>query len=439
MSVQTIGQTKQNNLRLVCPFDPLPWQIKPWRDTSSTLLLTGSAGGGKSRMAAEKLHGYLKRYPGAMGVMLRKTRESMTNSTVLFMERSVIGDDPQVVHRISKGRFEYSNGSILAYGGMADEKQREQIRSIGAEGAVDILWMEEANKFIEDDFNEVMPRMRGRAAPWRQVILTTNPDAPTHWIYKRLIEGREASTYYSGALDNPYNPPEYLDTLGKLTGVLGLRLRDGKWVQAEGAVYEEFDPGLHIIEPFDIPADWRRMRSIDFGYTNPFVCQWWAIDNDGRMYLYRELYYSQRIVEDHARRIVELSQAERIEASVSDHDAEDRATLETYGVRTLPATKDISPGIQAVSARLRTAGDARPRLFIFNNALVEMDIKLEDKKRPHCTEAEFPGYVWPKSSDGKPVKEVPVKENDHGMDAMRYAAMYLDGPNPWRDFEFLAV
>jgi len=268
-------------------YRPLDWQIAPWRDKSPILLLTGSAGGGKSRLAAEKLHGYLLRYPNAMGLAVRKTRNSMTNSTVLFLERTVIGDDPQVTHYPSKNRFEYANGSILAYGGMANEEQREQIRSIGSGGSVDMAWMEEATRFTEDDYNEIMPRMRGTAANWRQVILTTNPDTPSHWIHRRLIEGGEARVYLSGAPDNPYNPEDYLVALDRLTGPLRDRLRDGRWVQAEGAVYPEWDATVHLIDPFPVPAEWRRFRSIDFGYTNPFVCQWWAIDGDGRMYLYR--------------------------------------------------------------------------------------------------------------------------------------------------------
>jgi hypothetical protein len=104
----------------LAPFQPLPWQIAPWRDQSPVLLLTGSAGGGKSRLAAEKLHGFCLRYPGAMALAMRKIRQSMTNSTVLFIERSVIGRDPRVNHYPSKLRFEYDNGSILAYGGMAN-------------------------------------------------------------------------------------------------------------------------------------------------------------------------------------------------------------------------------------------------------------------------------------------------------------------------------
>jgi predicted transcriptional regulator len=41
---------------------------------------------------------------------------------------------------------------------------------------------------------------------------------------------------------------------------------------------------------------------VDFGYTNPFVMQWWAEDPDGRLYLYREIYRTRRLVEDHAKR-----------------------------------------------------------------------------------------------------------------------------------------
>jgi len=237
--------------------------------------------------------------------------------------------------------------------------------------------------------------------------------------------GGEAQVYKSSALDNPSNPASYIDNLQKLTGILYDRLVLGLWKQAEGAVYDTYDPTVHVIDP--IPILWRRFRAVDFGYTNPFVCQWWAVDGDGRMYLYRELYHTGRIVEDHARQIVELSQGERIEATVCDHDAEDRATLERHGIPTMGAKKDVSPGLQAVAQRLRVAGDGKPRLYLFRDALVERDRELAKAYKPLCTVDEFPAYVWQESKDGRPVKEVPVKVNDHGMDAMRYAVMYIDG------------
>lgn len=410
----------------LAPYQPYPWQRGPWWDKSPVVLLTGSAGGGKSRCAAEKINAYMLKYPGATGLMLRKAREFAGKSIVPFMRQTVQAYDARIQMIKYESHFKYANGSVLYWGGMKDDAQREAIRSIGGAGGLEFVWLEEANAFSEADFNELLARLRGTAAPWRQILLTTNPDAPTHWIYKRLIEGGQAQVYYSSAKDNPANPPDYLDALEMLTGVLYQRLVLGRWVHAEGAIYPDFDPATHLLDWFEPPKEWRRIRSIDFGYTNPFVCQWWAIDGDGRMYLYRETYHSQRLVEDHARDIIRLTGEEHIENSVSDHDAEDRATLERYGVHTKPAQKDISPGIQAVQQRLRRAGDGKPRLYLMRGALVEDDESLG--RRPRSTVEEFPGYVWEPVKDERPVKETPFKLNDHGMDAMRYAVMYVDNP-----------
>lgn len=414
----------------LAPFKPLPWQIDPWRDKALVLLLTGSAGGGKSRLAAEKVHGFMKKYAGATGLMLRKAREYASKSIVPFMQHTVVGDDSTVTMHKMDMFFEYSNGSVLYWGGMKDDGQREAIRSMGGDGSLDIVWMEEANAFTRTDFDEVLARMRGKAAPWVQVLLTTNPDTPTHWIYQDLIQARGASVYLSKAADNPYNPESYHEVLSKLKGILHERLVLGLWKQAEGAVYDEFNTSVHVVDRFEVPSSWRRFRVVDFGYTNPLVCQWWGVDNDGRMYLYRELYETKMLVEDAAAQIRQLSEGEKIETTVCDHDAEDRATLERHGVPTVAALKDIGTGIQAVKQRLAKRDDGKPGLFLVAGSLVDEDGTLKDSKKPTSTEAEFPGYVWPKASDGKPIKEVPVKVDDHGMDALRYAVMYVDGTQP---------
>ena len=409
-------------------YNPLDWQIAPWRDKSPIMLLTGAAGGGKSRCAAEKVNAFMKYYPNATGLMLRKAREFCNKSIVPFMRRTVVGEDGHVQFKKSDFCFEYENGSTLFFGGMKDEGQREAIRSIGQDGSLDIVWIEEANAFSLADFEEILARMRGKAAPWTQIILTTNPDSPYHWINTELITGGGASVYYSDWSQNPHNPSEYGNTLNRLSGVRRLRLRDGKWVQAEGVVYADYDPATHVIEPFDIPDDWRCIRVIDFGYTNPFVCQWWAIDGDGRMYLYREIYMSGRTVKVHSEQINKLSEGERIEATVCDHDAEDRATLRENNIYNIAAVKDVSPGIQAVEERLKLQGDGKPRLYVFKGCRVEMDQSLRDGEtfKPTCTEEEFPGYIWPKHKPDREEKEAPSKLNDHGMDALRYGVMYLD-------------
>lgn len=400
-------------------FIPLEWQVKPWNDKSLSILLTGSAGGGKTDLAAEKIHGFMQRYPGACALVGRKAREWCAGSVRMALEKA-IGDDKRV--QSFDDRIDYWNGSRIYYFGMFDKKQQEAMRSKkGRNGDPDIAWMEEANAFTREDYDEIAGRLRGGSAPWTQLIMTTNPDTPTHWIYRDLIQGGGASVYYSGAMDNKFLPASYYKRLDEMVGVKRLRLRDGKWVQAEGVIYDEFNPDVHIIDADKCPEFVRRFRVIDFGYTNPFVCQWWGEDFDGRLYRYRELYQTKQLVEDMAKKINALTGTEYIETTIADHDAEDRATLAKYGIYTIAAQKDVASGINAVKQRL-SAG----RLFFVRGALVEPDPLLVEDKKPLCTEDEIIGYSWQKYADGKPNKEQPVKVNDHGMDTTRYMAKHSE-------------
>jgi len=422
-----IGTSRMLKNSVIAPYKPLPWQIPAFQSKAGTLLLTGSAGGGKSKVAAEKIHAYCMKYPNSTWLMLRKAREWAGRSIVPFMWNSVMGRDPKIKYNKTDGSFVYQNGSMIYSGGMMDDKQRESVRSIGGDGGLDGAWFEEANAFTRQDFEEIIGRVRHTAADWQQIVLTTNPDSPTHWIYTDLIKGGQAEVIYSGAKDNPHNSPAYLVNLAKLTGVLKQRLVDGLWVQAEGAIYDEFDPAIHIIDRDKCPAFVNIYRAIDFGYSNPFVCQWWGEDADGRLYLFREIYITRKLVEELTPRIVQLSQGEYTSLTVADHDAEDRATMAKHGINTTAAIKDVSPGIQAVKARLKVQPDGKPRIFFVRDALVEPDPLLEAEKKPLCTIDEIPGYAWAKTPDGKPNKEQPVKLNDHGCDPTRYIVYYLDG------------
>jgi phage terminase large subunit len=217
-----------------------------------------------------------------------------------------------------------------------------------------------------------------------------------------------------------------LATLENLTGVRLQRLRYGKWVSAEGQIYDDYDPAIHLVDSFPIPAHWRRFRCIDFGLIHPFVCGWWAVDEDERLYLYRQIYMTGRTVASHARQIKELTGTEKIEDTICDHDAEDRLTLQENGIPNIPAKKDVLQGIGKVQDRLKKQADDRPRLFIFRGSLVEIDQALKIDRKPYAVEQEFDSYIWATTT-----KEQPVKEFDHGMDMARYITMHLDGPSRW--------
>jgi phage terminase large subunit len=402
-------------------------------DRSTEVLLDGPAGTGKSRAVIEKLFLCLHKWPNSRAALVRKTRASLTETGLVTLESKVLpAGHPAVRRGLNRGNrthYDIGEGSELILAGMDKPS-----KILSAE--FDLICVQQAEELTLTDWETLTTRLRNGKMPYQQIFGDCNPGPPTHWIKQRessgvlkLIPSRHEDNpvlwdHTTGTWTNA--GVSYIAVLDKLTGPRRERLRHGRWVGAEGVVYEAFDTALHLIDRFEIPREWRRIRVIDFGYTNPFVCQWFAIDPDGRMYMYREIYHTQRLVQDHARQIAALSRKERIEATIADHDAEDRATLHYAGIGTIPAWKSVSDGIQAVQSRLQKDGTGRPRIFFLRDSLVERDVSLAAGAKPSCTVEEFDGYIWAPSPDGKPVKDEPLKVNDHGVDALRYACAYVD-------------
>lgn len=406
------------------------------------VLVSGPAGTGKSRCLLERLHLMALRYPGMRGLIVRKTLASL-GSTALETWRKFIIPEADTAGLVSwyggssaePPQYRYSNGSGIVVGGM--DKATKIMSS-----EYDVIFVQEAIELTENDWEALTTRLRNGVVPYQQILADTNPSVPTHWLKARADRG-DTTMIDSRHEDNPtlVNPDgtlttrgaAYLSKLDKLTGVRHARLRRGLWVAAEGLVYEDFDEPAHVIDRFPIPHTWTRWWTVDFGYTNPFVLQCWAEDGDGRLYLYREIYRTKRLVEEHARTILNAVatpqgkwREPKPRAIICDHDAEDRATLQRHlGMSTVAARKTVSDGIQAVQARLKPAGDGRPRLYILRDSVIERDPELVEAKKPTSTLEEFPGYVWD-VKDGKPPKESPVKEDDHGLDAVRYLVAQID-------------
>lgn len=400
------------------------------------LLISGAAGTGKSRAVLEKIHLVCLLTPGVKALILRKTARSLATSALRTWERDVIPEamrDGTVSYYGGSARepaqYRYRNGSAVVIGGLDDP-----MKVMSTE--YDIAFIQECTEVSEDDWESVNIRLRNGAISFQQLIGDCNPGHHTHWLLERANTGK-LKHLVSQHEDNPrYFRPDrtptkegvdYIARLDSLTGVRYLRLRKNIWAAAEGVIYENFDPAIHVIDPFPVPASWERIWAIDFGYTNPFVWQDWALDEDRRAYLVREIYMTGRLVEDHARQIMALG-GPRPSAVVCDHDAEDRATWERHtGMGTVSAEKAVTSGIELVQSRFKLAGDGRPRIQFFRDALVEKDRTLVDKKLPTSTVEEIPGYIWapePPSADRK--REQPVKRNDHGCDAKRYFVCEID-------------
>ncbi len=402
--------------------------------------MPGPAGTGKSRGVMEKVNFYLMKYPNARGLFVRKTRASMSETILPDFEDDVaIGIVDGKRQRDNRASYRYPNGSILVLGGM--DKQTRIMSS-----KYDIIAVFEATELTEEDWENLLTRLRSRKGPYRQIIGDCNPQHPSHWLRRRC--DRLAASVSpmveipSTHKDNPtlwdHKKGEWTDfgreyifgTLGNMSGHRRARLLEGRWAASEGLVYPEFNTSVHLLDRMPEGWEsWRKIRSMDFGFVHPFVCQWWAIDGDGRMYLYRETYRANMTTDEHAARIKELSKGETYEATITDHDPDVRGILAKSGIQSVIAEKGHGAGRDAVHARLRVQGDGRPRLFVLAGCTHELDRDLYEKKRPTSTLAEFDSYIYPPGKDGKAEKEDPIKDNDHGMDAMRYAVMWLDSPN----------
>ncbi len=407
------------------PYEPRGGALELFYCRAPEVLIEGPVGTGKTRAVLEKLFYCATTYPGMRALVCRKQLQSLLESVLVTFEEKVAppghpilrGERGRRVPRQRRRVYQFPNGSEIVVGGL-----QRSMRVMSTE--YDMIAVFEATELTEEDWDALTTRLRNGRMPFQQLIGDCNPSYPGHWLNQRC-KREETYRILSRHGDNPAVTRAYLERLTHLAGARRKRLVEGIWARQEGLVYD-FDPALHLVEPFAVPPEWRRVRSIDFGYRSPAVCQWWAIAPTGEMILYREIYRTRTLTADMARRIVELSQGEKIEATVADWSVEENAALAALGIPTIPAFKDIGLGIQGVRGRLADMGNGCPGLLVMRGAPVELDPILAERSLPASTLDEFEHYAWPGEGEGHSQREVPVKEHDHGMDAMRYAVAYVD-------------
>jgi PBSX family phage terminase large subunit len=374
-----------------------------------------------------RLDTLMRSTPNASAVIVRKVRSDM-NATVLQTWRRIIAIKGGVeTFGGEEAKFyTYPNGSRCYVCGM--DRPGAALSS-----ERDYIYVNQAEELALEDWETLSTRCTGRGcvAEYPMLFADCNPGPPTHWILKRP----SLRVLHSKHLDNPTLYDETggltkqgtrtMAVLDALTGVRRSRLFEGLWIAAQGTVYA-FDRRVHVIKREALPSIQRWVCGVDFGYTNPFVWQRWGLDADGAMYLEREIYRTKQLVADVAIEIKRLNQFHTIEATVCDHDAEGRAVLERASIPTTQAFKAVDVGIQNVQKRMAVNGNGKPRLFVVEDACEVRDEDLATAHKPTSTLEEFENYSWPTAPDGRSLKEAPIKENDHGMDPMRYVAAYVD-------------
>ncbi len=306
--------------------------------------------------------------------------------------------------------------------------------------------IDEASQTTEEAFLKLQGRLRNPKG-LRKGLLVGNPKGRDHvyrhFVSKLAIKPAAHHKYkmiVAPSTENIHLPEGYIE------GMLGSYSKEriqrdimGSFDSFEGMIYDEFSRQVHVVEPYEIPKEYTRIVGADHGYTNPAAMLWGAVDHDGNIIIYRELYRRETLIKDicaEFKHLIGCSQktpkgTEKIDAIYIDPSTKARrgqlgvSDFSTYleylpgHIPLVTANNDVSPGIDRVKTFLRVNPKTKkPRLTIFSS----------------CTNLleEIGEYRWAELSatqEGqKNQKEEPRKYNDHAVDALRYLVMSRPDP-----------
>jgi len=339
--------------------------------------------------------------------------------------RSILWEDnlqkflPSYVYNVEYGqqkvpkRVHFKNGHKLEFKAFNQGRELFQGRGIDS-----IYCDEQCHHDFVGIFNEMQARLLTKAGflSWGMTPIEPQPDLEeriedlpdTDEFFKINLNGNRKS---QGGYIEDSRIDQMISEWPEETQTTRIK---GEFASFHGAVFKTYSRAVHTIKPFRIPKDWRRYRTFDFGFTNPFVCLWLAKNPDDDWIIYREYYKAQTGIQEHIRIVKLLSKGERYVENIADpENAEDRAEMRKAGIKTRAARKDIARGIELVQSKLKVKDNGKPSLTIFRTC------------RNTCRE--IPVYHYPKGSNTKDPADVPVKKNDHTVDALRYLIYTIDG------------
>jgi len=313
------------------------------------VLYGGAAGGGKSYGLLADPMRYFDN-PNFNGIILRRTndelRELLWKSQELY-PKAFQGAKWQE----KKSQWTFPSGAKLWLTYL--ERDQDVLRYQGQ--AFTYIAFDELTQYASP-FAWTYMRSRLRTTDQSLPIYmrgTTNPGGPGHgWVKKMFIDPAPANKKFiakdldsgndlvypegharageplfhrrfipASLYDNPYLTEDgaYEANLLSLPEMQRRQLLEGDWGVADGAAFSEFRPNVHVIEPYDIPSEWVRFRSCDYGYSSYSAVHWFAIDPSyGTLINYRELYLSKHTGRDLARAVLEAEGSEKMQYGVLD-------------------------------------------------------------------------------------------------------------------------
>ena len=357
------------------------------------------------------------KYPGNRGYLARKAFEDLRKTTMQtffdFCPEGIIKSYNKSLHWL-----EFVNGSEIQFG---DLENRNKLKSLN------LGWygIDEASETTKDVDLIMQSRLRLKSDKpvdnWKKVkqmgkefwipnyygLYASNPEPC--WLKEDFVEEPGTDHVFIRSLpsDNPYLPPDYIESLEANADEDWIkRYLQGDWGTFEGQIYKAFNRDRNVIEPFKIPKEWRRYRSIDLGVDDPTACLWFAVDSEQNVYLYKEYYESNRPTEDHAEDICMMSGKDKYSGTIFDHHGLGKQLIIDYNRLGVKGTDHkehrIVAGIARVQQLLKLQGvEHKPKLFVFDNCI--------------HTIKEFESYRWDTRKRDLDLnsKETPLDRDNH--------------------------
>jgi len=282
-----------------------------WHNKSRYRILKGGRGSKKSATAALWYIYHIMKHPAANALVVRKTGNTHKDST--FAQLKWAAQRLHVYHlwdfKVNPMECVYRpTGQRILFRGFDDPLKLTSMTV--PIGVLCWVWIEEAFEIDDEtEFDTLDESIRGEMPDglWKQVTLTFNPWIDSHWTKTRYFDRENPDTF---TLTTTYKCNEWLDeqdrkkiadledTNPERYKVVGL----GEYGLPGGVYYGEFRRDIHVVEPFDIPAEWKRFRAMDYGF-DMLAVPWFAIDPQANLWLYRELYESGLTLGQAAKRI----------------------------------------------------------------------------------------------------------------------------------------
>lgn len=397
----------------------------------------GAKGGGKSK--GLQLLMLLRRfkYPKSTGAIFRKTYPELEANHI----RPLFQAFPQLraYYHESKKILTLPNGSELQFCHCKNESD------IGLYQGREFhdLAIDEAGQWTEAMFRTLLGSNRS-ARPEIQVrcILTGNPGGIGHgWLKRIFIERRfnerersEDYAFIQALVDDNAalvdNDPDYVRRLeSEPNEVLRKAYRFGDWNIFAGQFFQEISKDVHWIEPFNIPPHWNRFGAYDYGFNHPAMFGWFANDEDGNTYLYRELAATQVRVDLFAKQLNEYEDTSLLYPIVAGHDCWTQKNVlkddalpptvaeqfQTHAIYLKKAVIDRIQGAAQVRDYLawQKRPNGKPRFYIFNTCPITFDCLSRMIHDPDKVE----DVLKINASEGDPMS------GDDAYDMVRYGLM----------------